>query len=445
MRQARSFIRQLALTAFAFIASGQFASAENIEYSKLGTTRLPYGEGITISGSLADFVVADPAGGDSLTVGEWLDVSSINLTVTVAGTDSRPAVAATIQAGNWLASVDKLPQNSSVTFTFAIGGALKTEKAQAAVESLFQDENLWQATDDFATATIGKPADVVITEIETFLERVQPIAKGVLPGAFQTPDDTEIGELLRGSMEALINVPRELENVWENCSPEDRADTASVKEASTLSAAYAALSEIENSAALKTALGIQDGTSCVDELDDLLEQVQSFVTSFERAKSVVPQNLVASVSFESAATKFSTVSDFEKYAGLDVGGIYVPRTQSLRSFFTVNVYLGAVEDTPAPAAGTGKKKFATWFRQRFSLTGGVSVGDLSNQTDTIIKDNNAFLFGAGLRINKYFRITAGDMLFRKSTDDKIGHAFFIGPSIDVTALGNIVNVFGKLK
>jgi hypothetical protein len=95
-----------------------------------------------------------------------------------------------------------------------------------------------------------------------------------------------------------------------------------------------------------------------------------------------------------------------------------------------------VDDSPPPLT-------TSFFQQRFSLTIGVAVGDLSGQANSQIKANNAFLAGFGFRLNKYVRLTAGDALFRNKVSDKINHAFFIGPSIDLTVLGTLKNVFGK--
>jgi hypothetical protein len=229
-----------------------------------------------------------------------------------------------------------------------------------------------------------------------------------------------------------------------------------------------------------------------------------------------------------------------------VGALYAPPVSTLRSFFTVNVYLGSVEDSPAPVtpcsadatptvrarqiadaqkrvedakaleqgataelrtrqaalsalesavnkdpgavaraardvataqrladAATSARQQAeqaaadvlappggksqgractfwdSWlwqvFQQRFSISGGISLGDISGQQNPPFKQNYAFVFGAGWRINKYVRLFAGDLLYRNKNTDRMNHAFCFGASTDVAALGNITSLFGKVK
>jgi hypothetical protein len=77
----------------------------------------------------------------------------------------------------------------------------------------------------------------------------------------------------------------------------------------------------------------------------------------------------------------------------------------------------------------------------------MSVKDLSGRSDakSQLSSNNAFMLGLGWRLNKYFRFTAGDALIRDKASNKIGHALFIGPSIDVSAIQNLRTLLGKVK
>ena len=62
-----------------------------------------------------------------------------------------------------------------------------------------------------------------------------------------------------------------------------------------------------------------------------------------------------------------------------------------------------------------------------------------------MKEENAFVYGVGFRLNKYFRVTAGGMVFRSSgaTQCSLCNEFFVGPSIDLTALPGLRQIFAR--
>jgi hypothetical protein len=146
------------------------------------------------------------------------------------------------------------------------------------------------------------------------------------------------------------------------------------------------------------------------------------------------------------------VCDLQKYAGFDVGALYAPRLNELRSFAMVHIYFGPVQlktgGTPSPGPGE-------WLRQRTSLAFGMALKDISGATQSKISGENAFIYGLGFRLNKYFRLTAGGMLYRTTlpavngstspANGSLRQEFFIGPSIDVTAISALQSIFAKAK
>jgi len=131
----------------------------------------------------------------------------------------------------------------------------------------------------------------------------------------------------------------------------------------------------------------------------------------------------------------STTQDVNKYAGFDVGALYAPRISELREFNMVHIYpWGPVElDT------SGKIPFTN----RWSLALGASIGDLSSNGKSRVKSDKAFVYGVGFRINKYFRVTAGGMLYRDTVGNRLLNEGFIGPSVDITAFSALKQIFAS--
>jgi hypothetical protein len=147
------------------------------------------------------------------------------------------------------------------------------------------------------------------------------------------------------------------------------------------------------------------------------------------------------------------VCDLQKYAGFDVGALYAYRLNDLRSFAMVHIYFGPVQlktGAAPPKAGAGE-----WLRQRASFALGMALKDISGSTASKVSGENAFIYGLGIRFNKYFRVTAGGMLYRTSlpamngstspANGTLRQEFFFGPSIDVTALSALQSIFAKAK
>jgi hypothetical protein len=175
-----------------------------------------------------------------------------------------------------------------------------------------------------------------------------------------------------------------------------------------------------------------------------------FKLNFQQLRGSLIKTVVAEYEISSELTALADIKDFEKYAGLDYGAVYIPRVEALRQFFTINIYLGAVEDKPTGMTevvdenGNKKKSSrAEWLRQRFSLTFGMSIGDISSQDSSKIKGDNVFLYGIGFRLNKYFRLTTGAAVFRDARNDRLSHGLMLGPSVDLTAFRYIRGLFGK--
>ena len=168
-----------------------------------------------------------------------------------------------------------------------------------------------------------------------------------------------------------------------------------------------------------------------------------FVTAYETATGTLKNALVETVSqtvtiTHSVPTSTLSTSDLQKYAGIDYAALYVPNSEELRQFVLANIYWGSVDDSPAALNVKDR-----WFQSRFSLSVGWCVGDLSNNQNSDIDGNNAFAFGIGFRLNKYFRLSAGSMQYRSKSGGTLRGDPFFGISIDVTAFDALKGLVSK--
>ena len=534
----------LIIAAFATCCGGLSAAAVN--YKDLAATRLPYGEAITINGDIKDFVASDPKLGN-VVIADWAAVKKLSVSVTVEGLSPRTAVDATITGTTWTVAVDQFPKNASVKFDFKITVDLNGDKAGQIVDNLLKDDKFNQAPNDFFATATKKSVGVTATAKTAFITTIAPMVKAQLPGFLSPSDVKPIIDSLNTTVAAdgWANAKADLNDLLAIMKDMGVTSLAGVTATSTVVEAFNNLKGITATEQVKagvapSTLGLASGL-----LDALRRQVLAFTTDYQSAVATF-KGLVADLPVSLQLTDVSTVQDFAKYAGVDVGALYAPPAKSLRSFFTVNVYLGAVEDTPAHATpcqdGVSSKSMQAqirqiasaqakvaevkaiekqnleelrtrkatldtltnakapqdqiaiatatqdrdsaqqlanaataarqqmektaanlisppsgrtctfkesvfWqiFQQRFSVSGGVSIGDISGQKAPAFASEYAFVAGGGWRLNKYFRAFLGDLLYRNKYTDRINHTLCFGFSVDFSALGNITSVFGKVK
>jgi hypothetical protein len=133
-----------------------------------------------------------------------------------------------------------------------------------------------------------------------------------------------------------------------------------------------------------------------------------FKEAYEKVVAVFQIDVLAQLSVGVQMEVSSVTTDVAKYAGFDVGAIYIPRMNELRQFLVANIYpFGPVDlDTNGVALMS--------MRSRFSISLGASLGDLSSNAKSRVRSENAFVYGVGYRLNKYFRVSVGGAVYRDS-------------------------------
>ena len=390
-------------------------AAQVIPYKELSATRLPYGETLVIQGELADL----KANSQPLT--DHLEITGLVVRYTVSGLSAKTATA-TITDAKWQVSIEPLPEKASVAFVFEVQGKLKPERIGEMLDKVLADPRFLVAFDTFA-ATAASPRAAQELAANNFVDNLAPIFTDALPPFLRASAESPFAAALLDDIEkdlpSLVNFRTNIADMVINKVP-------GIESGMTAGAAWQAASKL--TVQQKQALDVH-GQSSLDQ----------FLGNYRRLQVALSRQAVVHLTARSDVTAASVSRDFEKYAGLDVGALYVPQLHELRSFFTLNVYFGRVEESPAPATAAQ----SSFWQQRVSLTFGVSVGDLSAREDSKIKGDNAFVYGLGFRLNKYVRLTAGGLLFRAASDNHLKHEIFIGPSIDFSAFKYIRGIFGK--
>lgn len=404
------------------------AAAEAIKYSDLlkGDKKLPYGKTIVLTGKLSELT----CGSEKLTA----VIEATAIQATYLRQKITPA-AGTIEVDNWSAPLGVLPPGVSIQLKLKISGAISKTRSGAIVTALVASAQFQRELDHFFNVTVGK-GTVLNEEARRFLRNLSD-SEGALTGILrqQVPCavTTEASKVVVSGLEkefaALANLNSTLKDLIGR-------NLDAMKGITAPAAAY----EVVTIGPLKASEGYtQDRKKLTgNELRAAETAVDQFKEAYEKTREAVAQivraELVQAVEMDATVD----TSDLEKYAGFDVGAIYVPRIDELRQFFTVNVYpFGPVE-----LGATGLLKGG--IRSRLSLAFGMSLGDFSSRQSSRISNENVFLYGIGYRLNKYFRVSAGAAVYREASPRSgLLQEVFVGPSIDITALPGLRQVFAR--
>jgi hypothetical protein len=393
------------------------SATQTVQYSALAATRLEYGEPIVITGSFIGWTVS------GITVTDAVDIQSVQVTYTVSGIAPKTSVG-TITGSNWQVSVDALPENSNVSFTFQFGGQLKPAYATSAISGILNDPNFSTAFQTFVSEAVAKPADVQAVKAQAFVKSLVPTIAAHLPSFIKVSAKATLADSLVLNLQShlpnLVNLQTNINDAATNGVP-------GVQAGMTIQNAAAAINGL--SAAQIAAMSVGAGASRAQ-----------FLANFNALQNALVQAVTIETTAEVDLASSGSVKDFEKYAGLDYGAVYIPAIGELRHFALISTYWGSVENNPAPVTGRWQ-----WAQQRVSFTAGLSVGDISGVSNPKTTGENAFGYGLGLRINKYFRISAGSAIYRSATGGNLSQRLYVAPSLDVSGFEYVKNLFGKNK
>ena len=391
------------------------SSAQTVKYSDLAKGgKLPYGKNVTLTGDLSDLKCGAQQITDLLTV--------TGITASYLGQAGSPG-AGTISGNTWSAPLGSLPADTAVNLQLKVTGKIVEAKKSAIVDDLFASDQFHRSLQAFFQVSKDQGPSVVTEEATRLLRDISDqngalttILRRQLSCVAITDVSSAAVTGLRANLPAFLNLNARL------------GDLMDLK-----------LEGLDPHASLGDAYRFITGTDFkVPDNRSAQNSVNLFKRDYEAVSAAFQGDVFVQLS-EGVQLDTSTVTaDLSKYAGFDAGAGYVPRINELRSFFMVHIYpWGPVE------LDTGGLLPKDW-KKRFSISVGMSIGDISGNTKSRIKAEDAFAYGLGCRINKYFRISIGGVVYRDSgTGGGLLNEAFIAPSIDLTALPGLKQIFAS--
>jgi hypothetical protein len=417
-------------------ASGQIEFADLAAPADQSKPALPYGQPFTIHGTTSQVCIGGQpvkAADGAVTCKTGRPLSDLISATDVQVDYGIAKDAEKVNGGDWSVKITKLEPDTPVTFKFSFTGKVSPAGAATLLDRVLGSEKFNGALNQFISAAQGKTAAQQAPLAAGFAQLVAQQVLDALSALSLTPANTEEFRkaLSTTSIEDFgpyVNLPDEAENVFRKVGAEGEKKLG-ISRTMTFSQLNDALSAV---------------VKMLPPGDDFLPVINAYLANYRAILARFQVDVAANLAVSIGATASDITADLKKYAGFDVGALYAPRLHELRSFATVNIYWGPV--SLHPDKGTRSPLL-----ERLSLTFGMALKDVSGRDSdkTKIKDQNVFIYGMGFRLNKYFRLTAGGMVYRMKAaipgpiDNKLRHEFFLGPSIDITALPALEGIFGK--
>jgi hypothetical protein len=395
--------------------------------------KLPYGGNVTLTGKLSDLTCgANP-------VSDVLNITAI--AVSYLGQTSQAATATIATADStWTAPLGSLPADTAVNLQLKITGNITSAKQGEIVDDLFADASFQRSLKFFlqdangkSSADFDQDAQLVLNSIaDSKSGALTKILQNLLPSCAVVTDVTTAAVKAFAQSSDLYALPQRVIDFGKQV---DNLDGYS----STMTPSQLdAFIKAKNGKYTKNGgkpLTDDAAANGVHETKAMQDAANAFENAYQSVLAAFGGNVIAQLSQGVALTQSSSTQDLNKYAGFDAGALYAPRINELRGYYMVHIYpTGPVElDTSG--------HIPIW--DRFSIAVGESTGDLSSNGASRVKGDKAFVYGLGVRINKYFRISAGGMVYRDAVGNRLLNEVFIGPSIDITALPGLKSVFAS--
>jgi hypothetical protein len=435
-------------------------STGSVAYADLKNKKvtLPYGASFNLTGAASDVVLT----GSSQTMDKVLNLQTVSGTYTVSPDGTTSTFAPSSPSGsNWTLIVGKLAPDSSVTFNFQFTGTPVAGSIEAAANEMFSDPAFQTALTQFRNAATGKVAPAVLVATVVLAQAATDVLTAHLAKDGLTPKDpaalkSALNTWATTNIEPLYNALQDGQNLQK--TDDDIAIVLGATAAADRQALQA-LSMEDLHARLKAVTDYSKLPNANRQQNEK-QTVDTFIQEYEFAILTLQSGLKSLVFTGASGLAVGTDSDSDvscdllKYAGFDVGALYSWRLSELRSFAMIHIYLGPIQMKTIPLAGANIG-FMESLRQRTSLAFGMALKDISGSTNSKISGENAFAYGIGFRINKYFRISAGGLLYRtklpavtgtsNAANGTLRNEIFIGPSIDITALPALQSILAKAK
>ena len=413
---------------------------------------LPYGQQFTITGDTNDVQLS------GIALKDLMKAQTVAGDYTTSDGNKGTITPSSITGTSWQVSIGKLAADTSVTINFQFTGTLLPAVQQTVISNMMADPAYKAATSQFISSAQGKDSAAALGAMTLLSQSTVDVLTSVLNQKGLTPKSpadlkSSLGPVIVTNIEPIFNLSQhfpELQN------PAFHVADLVGTEVSALSAQQ--LNDKLNGLSDSDYETWKSKLKLADAIRDAVKEAARRFTDAYRNVATALNTGMQSVMFQGSSSlavgndqQSDVVSDLKKYAGFDVGALYSYRLSELRSFAMVHIYFGPIQlKTDAPPLKPGPWEI---IRQRISLAFGMALKDLSGASNSKISSENAFVYGMGVRLNKYFRLSAGGMLYRTTlpavngktspASGALRQEIFVGPSIDVTALSALKSIFAK--
>ena len=403
------------------------SAGQTVKYSALVSGgKLPYGKSVTITGTLDDLKCGSEA------VSKKLNVTGI--TASYLGESGTPPTG-TVDGQNWTASLGQLPADTAINLQVKITGTIAPALRGVILDKLAASGDFARDIEVFFQMTRNEGTSGVELETERLMQSLggasgtlTKIVQSELPCVAAVDVTTAATTAFRKNLDSFAN----LNHADQQDLMAEGSAIRGVTPQTPPSEVYSLLKGLKTDADYQAA-----GVSGSSHITVARGAAGKYTADYETVMNNLGLTVVSESSVGVILDNPSSTADLNKYAGFDVGVNYVPRINELRQFDMVHVYpFGPVE------LGAGGLFTKDW-KATYSLAAGVSIGDFSGNASSRIKWENAFVYGLGIRINKYFRVAVGGMVYRDAASNRLLNEGFIGPSIDVTALPGLKQIFSS--
>jgi hypothetical protein len=380
---------------------------------KSGKVSLPYGTPFAITGGTGDVKLA---GGD---LSALMTPQTVTGDYTTSDGAQGTIAASPVNGTTWNVNVGKLSPDTSVTINFHFTGSLGPSVVQPILDALVTDPGYLAAASLFIDSALGKSATVQAVAANSLAQSGSAFVtstlgkKGLTP---KNPDDlkTALGNAMLLNIQPIFNISQEIPSVMDFASQLAQGVGLSVSDFKALASSPSALGDKLKAFDYSKIASDQVVQSSAKTI------VNQFVRTYNASVSALTDGLKGVLFTGTSSLAVGSdqatdvVCDLQKYAGFDVGALYSFRLSELRTFAMIHIYLGPVQmkvgATPSKS-DPSKSDFWEGVRQRASLAFGMALKDISGSSNSKISGQNAFVYGLGIRLNKYFRITAGGLLY----------------------------------
>lgn len=370
----------------------------------------------------------------------------VSIVITVITNAEQKDVQAFVSDSIWTAIVGPFSPNQTVFLQFKVVSQLPDSAIKIYVARILNSMVLDIFANFPGSVSPGKFSDYVTA-------RLSKLAASDNLREFKTSDGKSIYAIIsegiksigRDSIRSLINLVNLVQSIREDSS--SLGETVDSFKRDCLSQVVSGLNKVDTSnlssnsaieALVKNYKARNNpadsiGVRMVKLMSGLRKSLDSEKASFDGSVSRMTDLVVAPLQMEKNFeipedfTSILDVSDLEKYADIDVGGLLVSNI-AVVPVLAINPYLNTLFSSSSPLLDI--------------LSFGIGIGLSTKGVDA---KSPPYSFGVSARLNRIFRIAVGPLFYVPNGGGKLMWRFGFSTSINFRYLGDLLNVFSSVS